>query len=77
MSRKDDILKSFLENDLLKSKYNIETSELPSNIRDALKSPIAIISAIALIVESLESTEVVTDKSLRELILQHLNQVAI
>lgn len=77
MARKDDILQSFLEHDILKSKYKIEAVDLPNNIREAMKSELPIVKAIALIVENLESTQGITDKELRNLILQHLNQTAI
>lgn len=77
MARKDDILQSFLEHDILKSKYKIDADAMPNNIREALKSDVPIVKAIALIVENLEATQVTPDKELRNLILQHLNQTAI
>jgi len=77
MARKDDILQTFLEHDILKSKYKIAAADMPNNIREALKSDVSIVKAIALIVENLEATQVMPDKELRHLILQHLNQTAI
>jgi len=77
MARKEEILKSFLEHDLLKSKYKIKAADFPNNVREALNSDVPIIKAIALIVENLESRQEITDKALRDLILQHLNQTAI
>lgn len=77
MARKDDILQSFLEHDILKSKYKIDADKMPNNIREALKSDVPIVKAIALIVDNLEATQVTPDKELRNLILQHLNQTAI
>lgn len=77
MARKDDILKSFLEHDLIKSKYNVEADELPGTVREALSSNIPILKAIALIVDKLESPEAVRDNDLRNLITQYLNQTAI
>lgn len=77
MARKDDILQSFLEHDILKSKYKIKGADMPNNVREALKSDVPIVKAIALIIENLESTQGITDKALRDLILIHLNQTAI
>lgn len=77
MARKDEILKSFLEHEIIKDKYQVKPSHIPSSIREAIKSDIPIIKAIALIIENLESPQVVSEKSLRDIILQHLNQTAI
>ena len=73
MARKDDILKSFLTNELLETKYELKKEELPSTIREALNSDIPIIKAIALIVEGLEKSPSATDNELRNSILQFLN----
>jgi len=73
MARKDDILKSFLTNELLETKYELKKEELPSTIREALNSDRPIIKAIALIVEGLEKSPSVTDNELRNSILQFLN----
>jgi len=75
MARKDDILKSFLTNELLESKYELKKEELPSTIREALNSDKPIIKAIALIVEGLDGTSPVTDSVLRNLVTQFLNEV--
>ena len=77
MARKDDILKSFLEHEILKEKYKIKAAEIPCSIREAMKSNVPIIKAIALIIENLESSQVINDKALRDIILQHLNQTVI
>ncbi|MGE0077633.1 MAG: hypothetical protein AB7S48_07225 [Bacteroidales bacterium] len=77
MARKDELLKNFLEHELLISKYNLEKAELPTTVRDALKSPIPIVNAIAKIIESLESNPPSTDTALRNLIIQYLNDAAI
>jgi len=73
MARKDDILKSFLTNELLETKYELKKEELPSTIREALNSDRPIIKAIALIVEGLEKSPSATDNELRNSILQFLN----
>ena len=74
MARKDTILQSFLGHELLKSKYDLDESKLPSNVRDALNSEDSIVKAIALIVEGLDSTSPVTDSVLRNQVIQFLNE---
>jgi len=74
MARKDDILKSFLTNELLETKYELKKEELPSTIREALNSDRPIIKAIALIVEGLDGTSPVTDPVLRNQVTQFLNE---
>lgn len=76
MARKDDILKSFLEHDVLKE-YEIEEGLIPHTVREALDSNIPIIKAIALIVDKLESPQAITDRALRNLVTQYLNEAAI
>jgi len=74
MARKDDILKSFLTHELLESKYELEQTELPKTIREAMNSDIHIVKAIALIVEGLDGTSPVTDSVLRNQVTQFLNE---
>jgi hypothetical protein len=73
MARKDDILKSFLSHELLKSKYNLTQEQLPETVREALNSDIPIVKAIALIIEGLEKSPTATDNELRNIVLQYLN----
>jgi hypothetical protein len=77
MARKDDILISFLQHDIIKDKYQIENNELPKTVREALNSKEPIIKAIGLIVENLEAASPTTDNALRNLITQYLNEAAI
>jgi hypothetical protein len=77
MARKDDILNSFLQHDMLKEKYGIDQDSMPFTVRDALNSPVPIVKAIALIVDNLESPQAITDSALRNLITQYLNEAAI
>lgn len=77
MARKDDILQSFLEHDLIKDKYHLEAKDLPKTVREALNSDYPIIKAIGLIVENLEAAAPTTDNALRNLITQYLNEAAI
>lgn len=74
MARKDDILKSFLNHELLTTKYELQGSDIPATVRDALNSQKPIIKAIALIVEGLDGTTPVTDAVLRQQVTQFLNE---
>jgi hypothetical protein len=74
MARKDEILMSFLKHEMLSSKYELEKSDIPLTIREALNSDKPIIKAIALIVEGLESSTPITDAELRKQLLQFLNE---
>ena len=73
MARKDDILISFLSHELLKTKYKVKQSDLPSSVIEALDSEIPIIKTIALIVDGLERTQPITDSALRSQVMQFLN----
>jgi len=73
MARKDDIFKSFLNNELLERKYNIQKKDLPNTVYEGLHSDKPIVKAIALIVDGLERTPPVTENELRTSILQYLN----
>jgi len=74
MARKDDILKSFLNHELLTTKYELQDSDIPATVREALNSDKPIIKAIALIVEGLDGTTPVTDAILRQQVTQFLNE---
>ena len=74
MARKDDILKSFLNHELVTEKYGVQDSDIPTTVREALNSDKPIIKAIALIVEGLDGTTTVTDAVLRQQITQFLNE---
>lgn len=74
MARKDEILKSFLAHKLLENKYELKKEELPKTVRDALNSNQPIVKAIALIVEGLDGTSLVTDAVLRNQVTQFLNE---
>lgn len=74
MARKDDILKSFLNHELLTTKYEFQDSDIPVTVREALNSDKPIIKAIALIVEGLDGTTPVTDAALRQQVTQFLNE---
>lgn len=77
MARKDEILKSFLEHELLKSKYRISKSSLPKNLREGLQSKDPIVRGISLIVNSAEGMPPGTDATIYKSLSQYLNTVAI
>jgi hypothetical protein len=77
MARKDEIFKCFLEHDLLKEKYGINQGEMPGSLREGLNSNVAIVKAIAKIVENLECPSPTIDKKIYETITQLLNISAI
>ena len=77
MARKDDILQSFLEHDIIKDKYQIDAKDFPKTVREALTSEVPIIKAIGLVIENLEAATPTTDNALRNLITQYLNEAAI
>ncbi len=77
MARKDEIFKSFLQHSILKENYVIKKTELPSTVREGLKSEIPIVKSIALIVDGLESPTQITDAALRNSITQYLNDATI
>ncbi len=74
MARKDEILISFLNHDLLIAKHGLKKEDLPSTVRLALNSDKAIVKAIALIVEGLDGNMPVTDAVLRNQVIQYLNE---
>ena len=77
MARKDEIFISFLEHPIIKDKYGINESSLPTNLRSGLSSDHVIVKAIALIVESKEKNHSESDTSLQKKLIQFLNQEAI
>lgn len=77
MARKDQIFESFLKHDLLKDKYGLDESKLNINLRVAVKSDVAIIHVIAIIVESLEKPHKETNSAIRNMITQYLDKNAL
>ena len=77
MARKDDIFISFLNHSIIKDKYKINNSNLPTNLTEGLSSDNVIIKAIALIVESQEKSHAETESALQKKVIQFLNQEAI
>lgn len=77
MNKKDKIIQQFLSHDLLITKYKLKKNQLPNSLKAAKDSEVPIIKAIALMVDALESGQVVTDVTLRTLINNYLNEAAI
>lgn len=77
MARKDDILKSFLEHEIIQDKYGINKNDIPDKLHEGLNSEHAIIKAISLIVENTEGFNTVSDKPLYGQITQFLNESAV
>lgn len=77
MARKDVILNSFFNHEILKEKYELEKSDIPSTVREALNSDNPIVKAIALIVEGLENPIPITDAALNTQIRQYLQEQAL
>ncbi|MFK7946305.1 MAG: hypothetical protein AB8G11_01855 [Saprospiraceae bacterium] len=77
MLKRDKILQSFLEHEIIKEKYSISKDDLPKKVFDAQKSKKAIIKTIALIVNDKESSLSSDDKQLYRMITQYLNEAAI
>jgi hypothetical protein len=75
--RKDEIFNSFLSHEILANNYKLKNEILPNTVREALKSDVPIIKAIALIVDNIQGPNSITDASLRNLINQYLNDAAI
>ena len=77
MARKDDIFISFIKHELITEKYNLSDEDLPQTLQQGLNSEHTIIKAIALIVESTEGINPMSDKALYGQITQFLNEATI
>lgn len=77
MLRRNKILQSFLQHEIIQEKYNIPKDNLPKKVFDAQESRKAIIKAIALIVDNKESSLPSEDKQLYRMVTQYLNEAAI
>ena len=77
MLRRDKILQSFLEHEIIQEKYGISKGDLPKKVFDAQNSRKVIIKAIALIVNDKESRLPSDDKQFYRMITQYLNEAAI
>ena len=74
MARKDDIFKSFLDHDIIESKYLLNQEVLPKTVREGLNSNIPVVKAIALIVDGLERSPSTGDNQLKDIVLRFLNE---
>lgn len=73
----NELLNSFLNHELLQDKYKIKKTDLPSNLKDALKSENAVVNSIAMIVQTIQSDSNITDKALKTKVSQHLNEYSL
>lgn len=73
MARKDDIFKSFINHELIETKYGVNRDSLPCTLQEGLNSNVPIIKAIAIIVDGLEKKPSATDNELRNTVTQFLN----
>ena len=75
--KRDKLLLSFLQHELISSKYGIASKDLPRNLNEALRSEKPIIQAIALIVEGVEKTPKASENELRNTVTNYLQQNAL
>lgn len=75
MAEKDSILLSFMEHEVLTTKYNLDKNTLPKSHKEAMNSTIPIIKSIAEIVDAIDGvgTEKKTEKQTFELLTRFLN----
>jgi len=71
--KSDEIFQSFLEHELLESKYDLKKNDLKLTVREGLNSDIPIIKSIAIIVDGLERRGI-TDTTLKSQVIQYLNE---
>jgi hypothetical protein len=70
----NELLNSFLDHEMIQSKYDILKKDLPDNLKDALKSDKFIVNSIAMIVHIIQSDSNISDRSLNTKVSQHLNE---
>jgi hypothetical protein len=75
MAKKDDIFISFMKHELIKSKYELNSEDIPSNVREAKNSNIPIVKIIAEIVDTIDGidSEKKTDQQTYDIITRFLS----
>lgn len=75
MAEKDNILLSFMEHEILSTKYNVDKKSLPKSFLEAKNSNIPIIKSIVEIVDAIDGvgSEKKTEKQTFELLTRLLN----
>lgn len=75
MAKKDEIFNSFMEHELLKSKYELKSEETPKNVREAKNSHIPIVKVIAEIVDTIDGidSEKKTDQQAYDILTRYLS----
>jgi len=72
MKRSDKIFRTFLQDEIIKEKYEINLEEYPT-VNKALESENPIVKAIALIITGLESDNM-ADKDIHTQVVNYLNR---
>ena len=75
MAKKDEIFNSFMEHELLKTKYELNREDIPSNVREAKNSNIPIVKLIAEIVDTIDGidSEKKTDQQAYDILTRYLS----
>ncbi|WP_026977596.1 hypothetical protein [Flavobacterium tegetincola] len=74
MARKDEIFNSFIKHELIADKYSLTVDQIPTSLKEGLKSNHTIIKTIALIVENSEGISPTSDRALYTMITQFLSE---
>lgn len=75
MAKKDEIFNSFMEHELLKTKFELNREDIPSNVREAKNSNIPIVKLIAEIVDTIDGidSEKKTEQQTYDLLTRYLS----
>lgn len=75
MAKKDEIFNSFMEHELLRSKYELKSEDIPRNLREAKNSNIPIVKVIAEIVDTIDGidSEKKTDQQTYDILTRYLS----
>lgn len=78
MAKKDEIFKSFMKHELLKSKYDIKNSNVPDTVKDAKNSNIPVIKIIGELIDSIDGNldaDRKTDSQTYDLLTRYLSSI--
>jgi hypothetical protein len=77
MAKKDEIFNSFMEHELLKTKYELKSEDIPKNVREAKNSQSPIVKLIAEIVDTIDGidTEKKTDQQAYDILTRYLSTI--
>ena len=71
---KNKIYKKFISHELIKEKYQLKETDIPTNVTSALVSEVPIIKTIAMLVSELEGDKGINDITLYNKINIYLNK---